>query len=167
MNRKIFTICTVLLAAILLSFNSHAQVKVGSSMPAFSYEKAAGSKASSSALKGKVVLINFFATWCPPCQKELPEVEAKIWKKLKGNSNFVMLTFGREHSWKEVNDYKASKGFTFPIYPDPKKEVFMKFAPNQIPRSYLIDKSGKVVYATKGFSNVEFQKMVNKLNSIL
>lgn len=157
------------LAFLLLSLGSVSaqDIKVGDKVPNFTYASSKSKSSSIADLKGKVVLVNFFATWCPPCLKELPEVEAQIWAKYGKNSNFAMLTLGREHSWAEVDAFKKKKGFTFPIYPDPKKEAFTKFAPNQIPRSYLIDKSGVVVYATVGYSEQEFAKLLNKLNSLM
>ena len=66
-------------------------VKVGDKMPAFSIVSDNGEVISSDKFKGKVILINFFATWCPPCQKELASVQQTLWPKYKDNNKFVML----------------------------------------------------------------------------
>ena len=80
---------------------NHDLVKVEDKMPAFSIVSDNGEVISSDKFKGKVILINFFATWCPPCQKELASVQQTLWPKYKDNNKFEMLVIGREHSDKE------------------------------------------------------------------
>lgn len=82
-------------------------------MPAFTIVSDNGTKMSSATLKGKVTLVNFFATWCPPCQKELADVQQKLWPKYKDNKNFQLLVIGREHTDAELAKYNEKKGFTF------------------------------------------------------
>jgi len=142
-------------------------VKVGEMMPSFSIVSDNGTKINSAELKGKVVLINFFATWCPPCQKELASVQQTLWPKYKDNDKFVMLVIGREHSDKELATYNEKKGFTFPLYPDKSRAIFGAFAKSLIPRSYLIGKDGKVIYAGKGYTDKEFAELLEKIETAL
>ncbi len=142
-------------------------VKVGEVMPSFSIVSDNGTKINSAELKGKVVLINFFATWCPPCQKELASVQQTLWPKYKDNDKFVMLVIGREHSDKELATYNEKKGFTFPLYPDKSRAIFGAFAKSLIPRSYLIGKDGKVIYAGKGYTDKEFAELLEKIETAL
>lgn len=157
----------------LLAFLVKAQddsgdiVKVGQKMPAFTIVSDDGQQLSSSSLKGKVVLVSFFATWCPPCQKELAEVQKTLWPKYKDNKNFALLVIGREHTDAELADYNKKKGFTFPLYPDKNRAIFGAFAKSLIPRSYLVDKNGKVIYATKGYDDKEFAELMEKIQSAL
>ena len=98
--RKVTLFC----AAALFSLLSFAQdnnadiVKVGDSMPAFTLHSTVNGTVNSEDLKGKVVLINIFATWCGPCQSELAEVQKTLWPKYKDNKDFCMLVIGREHT---------------------------------------------------------------------
>ena len=153
--RKVTLFC----AAALFSLLSFAQdnnadiVKVGDSMPAFTLHSTVNGTVNSEDLKEKVVLINIFATWCGPCQSELAEVQKTLWPKYKDNKDFCMLVIGREHTDDQLTEYNKRKGFTFPLYPDPKREVTGKFASQYIPRSYLINKEGKVISATVGYKN--------------
>lgn len=144
------------------------KVKVGDNMPAFTIISDNGQQLlASSSLKGKVVLVNFFATWCPPCQKELASVQQTLWPKYKDNSNFVLLTVGREHTEADLKKYNEKKGFAFPLYPDKNRAVYAAFANNLIPRSYLLDKNGKVVYVTKGYTDEEFTTLMQKIEELL
>lgn len=142
-------------------------VKVGDMMPAFTIVSDNGEQIASSSLKGKVLLVNFFATWCPPCQKELASVQQTLWPKYKDNKDFALLVIGREHTDADLQKYNEKKGFTFPLYPDKSRAIFAAFANNLIPRSYLVDKTGKVVYATKGYTDEEFAELMQKIEEAL
>lgn len=142
-------------------------VKVGDRIPAFTIVSDDGTQLSSSSLKGKVILVNFFATWCPPCQKELASVQQTLWPKHKDNKNFALLVIGREHTDADLEKYNEKKGFTFPLYPDKNRAIFGAFANNLIPRTYLIGKDGKVIYTTKGYTDEEFAELMQKIEEAL
>ncbi len=118
-------------------------------------------------LKGKVVMINFFATWCPPCRKELPHVQKDIWEKNKGDKDFVLLIVGREHSQQEITAFVKDQGFKMPFYPDEGRKVYSLFAKQTIPRNYIIDRNGKVIFAESGFSEDSFKKIIDILEQQL
>lgn len=156
----------------LLALSCKAQddgdiVKVGDKMPAFTIVSDNGQQLSSASLKGKVVLVNFFATWCPPCQKELAEVQKTLWLKYKDNKNFALLVIGREHTDADLSKYNEKKGFTFPLYPDKNRSIYGAFAKNLIPRSYLVDKSGKVIYTSKGYNDEDFASLMKAIETAL
>lgn len=142
-------------------------VQKGQKCPDFSYQTEDGATHQLSELKGKIVLVNFFATWCGPCRQELPHVQTEIWDKYKSDSRFVMLVIGREHTDAELKVFKDKQQFTFPFVADPKRTIFSKFATQSIPRNYLIDESGKVVYSSIGFSPEEFKLLLDELKSRL
>ena len=98
---------------------------------------------------------------------ELADVQSLLWPKYKDNKNFKLLVIGREHTDEQLKVYNEKKKFTFPLYPDPKREVFSLFADKSIPRSYLIDKEGKVIYATLGYTKEEFQLLLSKIEEAL
>lgn len=142
-------------------------VSKGMMVPNFSYEISKGKTAKISDLKGKIVLINFFATWCGPCRTELPKIQAEIWNKHHSNPKFAMLTFGREHVWQEVEKFKQDNNFEFPFFPDPKRAVYGKFATQLIPRSFLLDENGTIIYLSEGFEQEHFDSLVKLIDSKL
>lgn len=172
MNIKIVGLLLVLLTGtVAIAQNdpkaSQTLVSIGMKTPAFKYEIAKGKFASINDLKGKLVLINFFATWCGPCKVELPKIETEIWDKHHANPKFVMLTFGREHNWSEVDKFKQDNGFQFPFFPDPTRGVYGKFATQLIPRSFLIDEEGKIIFMSEGFEENHFNQLVKLIDSKL
>jgi peroxiredoxin len=142
-------------------------VYAGDAMPAFTLVSDDGTETPSATWKGKVILISFFATWCPPCQVELAEVEKTLWPKYRQEADFVLLVIGREHSEAELAGYNAGKGFTFPLYPDKSRRIYASFATQLIPRSYLIDKTGKILFVAKGYSPTDFRRMQRMIDNAL
>ena len=143
------------------------ELKQGDAMPGFELNSSVYGKVNSADLKGKVVLVSLFATWCGPCQLELAEVQKTLWPKYKDNKNFKMLVIGREHTDEQLTKYNERKKFTFPLYPDPKREVFSKFAEKSIPRAYLFGKDGKLIYSSIGYTEEEFQHLLKAIENAL
>jgi len=134
-------------------------VKLFEPAPSFDFEANPGIRQNITDLKGKLVLVTFFATWCGPCRKELPHIQSDIYNKYKNNPKFQLLIFGREHSWAEVNKFKAENKYTMPFYPDPDRAVYSKFAKQFIPRNFLIAPDGKVIFSSIGFVKNDFDDL--------
>ena len=160
MKRLLIVLMALFTCGQLLAGNHEGDlVKIGDQVPEFKVVTLDGKEIAVADLKGKVVLVNFFATWCGPCMKELPEVEAQLWPKFK-DKNFVMVSIGREHTKAQLEAWNKKKGFTFPIAPDPKREVYGKFASQYIPRNFIVDKKGKIVWQGVGFDQQELDEMM-------
>jgi peroxiredoxin len=78
-----------------------------------------------------------------------------------------MLAIGRGHSYAEVAAFQESRNLGFPMYGDEDKTIYSKFATGFIPRNYVVDKNGQIVYASVGFSEEEFEKMLNLLDQLI
>ena len=93
-------------------------------------------------LRGKVVLVNFWATWCPPCRKEMPDLDA-LYNKFK-DQGFVVLAISDEETAK-VSPYLAEHKVSYPVLLDPGRKVNDLFIVEGIPKSFVYDRSGKMV----------------------
>ena len=158
----------LLFMMLCMVFAVNAQeLKKGDKLPDFHLKSAVYGDISSTELKGKVVLVSLFATWCGPCQLELAEIEKTLWAEYKDNKDFVLLVIGREHTDEQLKAYNERKKFTFPLYPDPKREVFSLFAEKSIPRAYLFNKEGEAVYTSIGYEKEEFGYLMNAIAEAL
>ena len=167
MKSLILFISALLLATFAYSQDEFTLVKKGEAAPDFSFETAPGKTQKLSDLKGKVVWINFFATWCPPCRKELPHLQKEVYDKYLEKDDFVLIILGREHSWEEINSFKEEQGFTMPFYPDPERKVFSVYAQQNIPRNFIIDKNGKIALSSIGFNKADFEKIKTKVAELI
>lgn len=117
------------------------KISLGDAMPAITLSSEIYGKVTPADLKGKVVLVSLFATWCGPCQIELAEVQKTLWPKYKDNKDFKLLVIGREHTDAELKKYNERKKFSFPLYPDPKREVFSLLPTRQSPERICSEKT--------------------------
>jgi len=134
-------------------------VQVGDPAPPFEAELLGGGVFDLSAQRGKVVLVNFFATWCPPCQAEMPHLQTQVWERFDG-SDFAMVSVAREETADIVAPFVAKYGSEWPFALDPDRTAFAKYATAYIPRSYILDRQGKVVFQSQGYEEAEFAAMV-------
>ena len=157
--RLVLFVALLPLAALAQS-DATTLTKVGDKLPDFSFEIEKGKKVNINDYQGKLVLINFFATWCSPCNMELDLMKDKFWKKYKDNPKFAFLVFGREEGWDILDPFKEKKGFTFPMLPDLDRSIFKQFATQSIPRNVIADENGKIIYQSVGFSEKGFGEML-------
>lgn len=102
-----------------------------------------GSKTALSSLKGKIVLLNFWATWCPPCKAEMPSIEA-LWKTARDKA-FTILALSDGESPSDVSAFIKKNGYTYPVFVDPAGSVSRRYGVQGIPTTYVIDKRGMVI----------------------
>ena len=122
-------------------------VNIGQMAPDFTIKDQTGKLVKLSDYKGKVVFLNFWATWCGPCVDEAPEVE-KLNNTLK-DKKFQMLTVAIDTDWKPVNDFFAKHGLTVPVFLDPGQQIARgQYKITGVPETFIIDASGHVVKHT-------------------
>jgi peroxiredoxin len=139
-----------------------SRLEAGDPAPAFRLETLDGSSFALEDLRGKVVLLNFFATWCGPCRQELPHLQ-ELWNEHGGRDDFTLLVVGREETDESVREYMREHGYSFPAAADPERAVYSLFAEESIPRTYLIARDGTIGYAAVGFEEADAGKLRNEL----
>lgn len=125
-------------------------IHAGDVAPDFTVEMLDGSRVTLSALRGKVVLVNFWATWCPPCRQEMSHLQKDVIDRFAGK-DLVVLPISRGEERKTVETFIQKMGYTFPIGLDGDQSIYKKYASNYIPRSVVVGKDGKVVYVAVGY----------------
>ena len=108
---------------------------------------------------GKLVFIDLYATWCPPCRQELTRVQTDIIDRFAGKE-FVFLPVSRGETRETVAAFREKMGYTFPMGLDHEQKIYRLYASNYIPRNFLIGKDGKVISATIGYEAPEFDELI-------
>lgn len=141
-------------------------VKQGMETPAFTVKMLDGTTISSADLKGKVVMLNFWATWCPPCRKEFTRLQKDIIDRFKGE-DFILLPVSVDDDPDKVADFMKKNGYTFPVAVDPGRKVYGMFAEKYIPRNFIINRDGTIAFQTVGYEADEFDDLVKDIEKLL
>jgi peroxiredoxin len=152
----VFLIITTLLVVWSLKQNSpffqsanQAPVRVGLSAPDITYPGLDGKKVSLSDYRGKVVFVNIWATWCPPCVEEMPSMQ-KLYQKLKSENFEILAVSIDSQGAKVVAPFMKKYKLTFPVLIDSMGTIKRIYKATGVPESYIIDKDGIIVEKTIG-----------------
>jgi peroxiredoxin len=160
----------ILLITLFISIYSFGQekkvydegyiVKVGDKAPDFTINEAGGKSYKLSDLKGKVVMLQFTASWCSVCRTEMPFIEKEIWKE-KQDAGLQVIGIDRDEPVEKVLQFKKNIAITYPLALDPGAAIFSRFAEKEagVTRNVIIDRSGKIVFLTRLYERAEFDKM--------
>lgn len=144
-------------------------VKVGDIAPNFTCTLTDGSQVKLSDLRGKVVMLQFTASWCGICRNEMPHIEKDIWQKHKDNKDFVLIGIDRDEPLETVVEFGKTTGVTYPLALDPGADIFALYALRNegITRNVLIDRDGKIVMLTRKFKEEEFKRLCSTIDEML
>ena len=162
------SILTILFLFVSLSTYANDQILTPVSprtmAPAFSLFDIDGKKHHLKNYRGKVVIINFWATWCPPCRLEIPSMQ-RAWKKLK-NKNVAMLAINIGENDDTIFTFSAEYEMDFPILMDKDSRVIRSWPVSALPTTYVVDRKGRLAYRAIGdrqWDNKELIKLILNL----
>lgn len=164
------------LSILMFSLNSKAQgddrgyiVKVGDKAPDIDIIYTDGTQKKLSEFKGKVVMIQFTASWCGVCRKEMPFIEKDIWLKHKNNPDFALIGIDLKESRSETIKFAKDLKITYPLTLDPEGKSFYSFAAQGagVTRNIIIDQQGNIVFMTRLYDTKEFEEMCRVIDKLL
>jgi peroxiredoxin len=159
-----------LLIGLMLNLTSFGQdkkendvgyiVKVGDKAPDFMINEAGGKSYKLSDLKGKVVMLQFTASWCSVCRTEMPFIEKEIWQAKK-SAGMVVIGIDRDEPVETVLKFKKDIKVTYPLALDKGADIFGLIALKEagVTRNVVIDRTGKIIFLTRLFDRAEFDQM--------
>jgi peroxiredoxin len=144
-------------------------VKTGDMAPDIEIRYTDGTIKKLSDFRGKVVMLQFTASWCGVCRKEMPFIEKDIWLKHKDNKAFALFGVDRDEPLETVVAFAKRTGVTYPLALDPGADIFARYADRKagITRNVLIDKTGKIVMLTRLYNEEEFSSLCKKIDEML
>lgn len=119
-------------------------------------------------LKGKVVVLQFTASWCSVCRKEMPHLETEVWQRFK-NDDFILIGVDYDEPLDKVVAFKKQMKITYPMALDPDAVIFSKFAHKKsgVTRNVVLNKNGEKAFLTRLYERKEFEMMVSKIDELL
>jgi peroxiredoxin len=135
-------------------------VRTGDVAPDFTIREAGGNTYKLSDLRGKLVMLQFTASWCSVCRTEMPFIEKEIWQEKK-SSGLIVIGIDRDEPEDKVLKFKNDIGVTYPLALDPGADIFGLYALKEagVTRNVIIDRSGKIIFRTRLFDRNEFDQM--------
>lgn len=161
-----------LLFALLANAQSDERgyiVKIGDMAPDIEIRYLDGNIKKLSDFRGKVVMLQFTASWCGVCRKEMPYIEKDIWQKHKDNARFALIGIDLKESLEKTEKFAQDLKITYPLTLDPEGKSFYAYAAKNagVTRNIIIDKQGKIVYLTRLYNPQEFQEMIRMIDNLL
>ncbi|AMC11178.1 hypothetical protein Lupro_07885 [Lutibacter profundi] len=144
------------------------KVKVGEQAPKLSFSLMDGTVISNKTLKGKVVVLQFTASWCSVCRKEMPHLEQEVWQRFK-NENFILIGIDLKEKPQKVKHFITQMQVTYPFAIDTKGKLFESFTlPNAgVTRNIVLDKKGEIIFLSRLYEVEEFKHMVEIIDLAL
>jgi peroxiredoxin len=137
-------------------------VKVGDMAPDFTINEVSGKSYKLSELRGNVVMLQFTASWCSVCRKEMPFIEKEIW--IPGEKQGLkVIGIDRDEPVEKAKELAQVTGITYPLALDPGAEIFSQYAQKEagVTRNIIIDRNGRIIFLTRLFKREEFNAMKN------
>ena len=150
--RKWVVLGLIVVGALLLLTVTRSRTPINQPAPDFLLPDLNGQVVRLSQLKGKVVILNIWTTWCPPCRQEMPTME-RLYQRLKSSEVFMLAVSQDVDGRNTVVPYLQEGGFTFPVLLDVHGEVGKKYGVTGYPETFIIDRQGKVVYHHIGYND--------------
>lgn len=144
-------------------------VQVGDMAPDFELTMDDGSTFKLSDQRGKLVMVQFTASWCGICRQEMPHIEKDIWQRHKDDKDFVLVGVCRRDSLPQAKKLVEGTGVTYPMVLDPDSEAFTKYATATagVTRNVLVSPEGKILMLTRLFKQDEFNTLVQTIDNLL
>ncbi len=124
-----------------------------------------GKNSKLSDFKGKVIMLNLWATWCPPCRAEMPSMQ-KLYDDFK-NKNFVITAVSQGENLDTVKNFLKNNNYSFPIFIDINNEIARVYSTGSIPTTYLIDKEGYLIARFVGGRDWYSKESIDLINELL
>ena len=142
-----------------------ALTKLSEAATAFSFRDQKGAVVSTAALKGKVVFINFWATWCPPCIAEMPSLN-DLYNQLRDNEQLVFLFINEDDNVGKANTFLQNKGYSIPLFTRA-GSLPAEIYSGTLPTTVILNKEGNMVFKHEGLAKYNSAKFINQLKALL
>lgn len=170
-TKPIILLILVILAVLVIFFGvrqekTRHQAVVGLDVPDMTVTDASGRPMSISELRGSVVFINFWATWCPPCREEMPSIQS-LYSRFKDDKGFRMVTVLYRDDYDKAVAYLRENNYGFPVWTDKGERAATDYGVTGVPETYIVDKKGILKEKVIGPADWNSTQAVSLISNLL
>ncbi len=170
---KSLLLSTLLVLSFLSGFGQEKSdrgylVHVGDQVPNLTLHFTSGKTVTLNELRDKIVVLQFTASWCSVCRKEMPHLESEIWQAFK-DKDFILIGVDYDEPLNKVQAFQKEMKVTYPFALDPGAKLFHHFAQKGagVTRNVVINHDGKIVFLSRLYDRSEFEAMKKKIAGLL
>ncbi len=126
----------------------------------------AGHKTDLAAEKDRILIVHFWATWCPPCVEEIPAL-TRFWDQYKGRKDVALYAVSVDKSWTNVDDFLKKTPSDLPLYHDPGEATARRFGTTQYPETYIVNRAGRVLFRVQGAVDWSSPELKSRIEQFL
>jgi len=169
--KKLFLITFLLISQSFFAQENSTRgykVKVGEQAPNLNFTLLDGTEHNNESLKGKVIVLQFTASWCSVCRKEMPHLESEVWQKFK-NEEFLLIGIDLKEEPEKVKRFITQMQVTYPFTIDADGSIFESFTLPKagVTRNIVLDKKGEIIFLSRLYEEKEFNEMIEVINTEL
>jgi peroxiredoxin len=166
MSKQILALSILCSLALALSFGTAAlALDAGAKLPELGQNDLSGQKVTAASLAGKVVVVDFWASWCAPCREELPMLD-KLYKKYKAQG-LVVVGVSVDKDRANIEKFVAKMPLSFPLVHDADHGISSRYQPPRMPSSYIVDRKGLVRFVHAGYRAADATEFETQIKTLL
>lgn len=174
MKTKAIVIISILIAGVVVLFYTgkkgadlpQSKAIVGFRAPDLALKDSSGKDYNLTGQKGRVLFLNFWASWCEPCRTEMPSIQA-LYARFKDDKRFQMLTVLYKDDYSKAANYMKENGFQFPLFLDPDSKTATAYGITGVPETYILDKNGILKKRILGPEDWNSTRVVSFVNGLI
>jgi thiol-disulfide isomerase/thioredoxin len=158
---------TVWIKSLVPPDSSSGSIQFLSAAPELPVFDQAGKKTDLSKEKNRILVVHFWATWCPPCVEEIPAL-SQFWDKYRDRADIDLYAVSVDKDWKTIETFMKKHPSTIPVFLDPSAATARRFGTTQYPETYIVNRSGRVLFRIQGavnWSDPEIRTRIEQLIS--
>jgi thiol-disulfide isomerase/thioredoxin len=157
---------TVWIKSLVPPDSASGSLQFLSAAPALPIFDRAGKETNLAREKDQILIVHFWATWCPPCVEEIPAL-SKFWEDYKSRGDVSLYAISVDKDWKTIDDFLKKNPSAIPLFHDPGAATARRFGSTQYPETYIVNRKGRVIFRVQGAADWASPELRSRIDQII